>query len=114
MPNGQYADEVVGLGVPVQRNIAGSAPRDDELAQSFFSGSAHQRMALEHGKRIMDELNRLCRLTGAMFRQEISEPLEIRESAVVERYLGQRLRRGLRTRLPAARARMYFLTSSSA
>jgi len=67
-----------------------------------------------YGKRIVDELDRLCRLFGAVFRQEVSEPLEIRESAVVERYLGQRFRRGLRTRLPAARARMYFLTSSSA
>ena len=63
----------------VERDVAGPAVRDDELAQAVRHGATDERMALEDGDGLLNGLGGRPRGTGVLLGQKLEEPLEVRE-----------------------------------
>lgn len=95
---------VISFPVLIERDIAGPATRDNQLAQVLFSRAADLRVAFQDLKRVDNQVEDLGRGDQIFRREKFNQPLEVRPGAFPEYYLRQRLRRGRRAGLPAMRA----------
>ncbi len=104
MAHGDNEDDFVGRKPPVLRDIAVTAPRENEFATAVLGKSAEQRMIREQLESPADARQSFARAFRVVKRNEIEQPLEVGERSFGYLDPRQGRDRGRRTFRPARRA----------
>ncbi len=105
MPDAQYPDRFAGGIEPIQSDVAGRTPGDDQLAPFTLDPPSDQRVMLQDPERLDDRLQRGgCRFRRCL-EQEFRQPFEIVDCASRIDYLRHDTGFGRFGFLPAAFAR---------
>ncbi len=113
MANGQHQDLFQAGFVPVERNVAGLASRQNELAAAARPRTSYERVA---GQDLYPRTDRLHRVEGkgrVGGSKELEDALQVRQRARGERYFRNATDLGRCTFSPRASFSMYSNTASA-
>lgn len=105
MPQGKYQNPIVRRIEFVQRDIAGLATRDEQLAEPVGNRPTDERIAFQHGEPAEDKIEGCQRRGGFQLEEKLDQALQIGIGACGYDYFGHTLGLGFRVFRPCSLAR---------